>query len=203
MKLNKNIKLNFKLKLRSGLHIGAGSDQIKIGGIDNAVVSNPLTKMPYIPGSSIKGKMRYLLGCSKGVNDLNDVDISVVFGTSADVKFEQDCGPTRIRVRDLNMTKKWEEKFNDCLENGEFFTEEKAENIITRDECRSTPRFIERVPAGVEFDGQILLKIYDGDDEEKFKKMIEEALQLVEDDFLGGSGSRGYGEIEILDKEWV
>src|SRR3989338_11494456 len=45
----------------SGLRIGGSKDTIEIGGMDNPIIRNPLDKFPYIPGSSIKGKMRSLL----------------------------------------------------------------------------------------------------------------------------------------------
>jgi len=61
MKLNEFVELKGKIKLESGLHIGAGNDEIHIGGIDSPVIKNPLTNVPYIPGSSLKGKMRCLL----------------------------------------------------------------------------------------------------------------------------------------------
>lgn len=45
----------------TGLHIGAGRESIEIGALENTVLVDPVTKQPYIPGSSIKGKMRSLL----------------------------------------------------------------------------------------------------------------------------------------------
>ena len=49
------------LELVTGLHIGAGNDEIRIGGIDNPVLKHPYSGQPYIPGSSLKGKVRSLL----------------------------------------------------------------------------------------------------------------------------------------------
>jgi CRISPR-associated protein Csm3 len=55
------LKLTSNLVVKTGLHIGGGSMSLDIGGIDKAVVRDPLTKHPYLPGSSIKGKMRSIL----------------------------------------------------------------------------------------------------------------------------------------------
>ena len=43
----------------------AASD-MEIGGVDNPVIRNPLNKQPYIPGSSLRGKMRSQLEKSLG-----------------------------------------------------------------------------------------------------------------------------------------
>jgi len=201
-KLNKIIKLTFDLKLLTGLHIGSSNDNVKIGGIDSPVIKNPLNNEPYIPGSSLKGKMRYLLGINKGVNDLEDEEICNIFGKSADNK--TDIKPTKIIIRDLSMTDEWKKKMEEFEHYGIGFTEEKAENTIDRGECKreSKPRFVERVPAGVEFSGEIVLKIFENDSEEEMKKTIEKSLEYIENDALGGSGSRGYGQIQITNKEW-
>ncbi|OQB09882.1 MAG: RAMP superfamily protein [Parcubacteria group bacterium ADurb.Bin216] len=203
MQLIKTLKLNFKLKLLTGLHIGSGNDTIKIGGVDSPVIRNPLSGEPYIPGSSLKGKMRYLLGQDKGVNDLKDADISLMFGRAADKKNDSN-DPTRIIVRDLFMTDEWKEKFLQFKDDGLSFIEEKSETNIDRVTCKASPRFIERVPAGVDFSGSIVLRVFQSDSgqEEEMKQMIEKSLILVENDALGGSGSRGYGQVQIIDKTW-
>ncbi len=201
-KLIKTIKLTFDLKLLTGLHIGSGNDNIKIGGIDSSVIKNPLNNEPYIPGSSLKGKMRYLLGVNKGVsNDLENEEICNIFGKSADNK--TNIKPTKIIVRDLPMTKEWRNKMEEFKQCGINFTEEKVENTIDRGNSgKSKPRFIERVPSGVEFNGEIVLKIFENDSEEEMKQLIEDSLRFIENDALGGSGSRGYGQIQIINKEW-
>ena len=57
------------LELVTGLHIGAGDSEMHIGGVDNTVIKHPHTQSPYIPGSSLKGKMRSLLEWRSGCAD--------------------------------------------------------------------------------------------------------------------------------------
>ncbi|WP_297499767.1 type III-A CRISPR-associated RAMP protein Csm3, partial [Thermococcus sp.] len=49
-----------RIKALTGLHIGSQRDVSEIGGIDNPVIKDPHTGLPYIPGSSLKGKLRSL-----------------------------------------------------------------------------------------------------------------------------------------------
>jgi CRISPR-associated protein Csm3 len=73
-RLSDILEIRGELELLTGLHIGAGKDEVKIGGMDNPVVRNPLTGEPYIPGSSLKGKMRMLLELYYGVFNYVDKD---------------------------------------------------------------------------------------------------------------------------------
>ena len=66
---------------------------------------------------------------------------------------------------------------------------------------------IERVPAGVKFDLVIRLKVFDekepyNDNENELKEMVESGLKLIQNDYLGGSGSRGYGRVEFTNLRW-
>lgn len=49
------------LECVTGTRIGGTQEKFEIGGIDNPVIKDPLTDLPYIPGSSLKGKLRHLL----------------------------------------------------------------------------------------------------------------------------------------------
>lgn len=204
-------KLSGKIVVKTGLHIGAGNDKVEIGGMDNPIIRNPLTHEPYIPGSSIKGKMRSLMEwkfdklkstggkvCSCG---LPECKVCRVFG-SANTKSEEakDRGPTRLIVRDAVLTKEWKEKFR----NGNSIVEEKNENSINRITAKANPRFLERIVPGVEFDFEISYRVIDtGDngetDKKYFKEVVLESLKLLQDDYLGGGGSRGNGQIEFKD----
>ncbi len=204
-------KITGKIVVKTGLHIGAGNDKVEIGGMDNPIIRNPLTREPYIPGSSIKGKMRSLMEwklnklkntggkvCSCGNADC---EICRVFG-SANTRSEgaKDRGPTRLIVRDAVLTKEWQEKFKA----GKALIEEKSENSLNRITAEATPRPIERVVPGVEFDFEISYRVIDtGDegkkDEEYFKEVVLEGLKLLQNDYLGGGGSRGNGQIEFKD----
>lgn len=204
-------KLSGKIVVKTGLHIGAGNDKVEIGGMDNPIIRNPLTHEPYIPGSSIKGKMRSLMEwkfdklkstggkvCPCG---LPECEVCRVFG-SANTKSEEakDRGPTRLIVRDAVLTKEWKEKFR----NGNSIVEEKNENSLNRITAEANPRPIERIVPGVEFDFEISYRVIDtGDggktDENYFKEVVLESLKLLQDDYLGGGGSRGNGQIEFKD----
>lgn len=204
-------KLSGKIVVKTGLHIGAGNDKVEIGGMDNPIIRNPLTHEPYIPGSSIKGKMRSLMEwkfdklkstggkvCSCG---LPECEVCRVFG-SANTKSDEakDRGPTRLIVRDAVLTKEWKEKFR----NGNSIVEEKNENSLNRITAEANPRPIERIVPGVEFDFEISYRVIDtGDngetDKKYFKDVVLESLKLLQDDYLGGGGSRGNGQIEFKD----
>lgn len=64
---NHNFKFSGKyiikadLRCITGLHIGGTDEGFEIGGMDNPVIKDPITGFPYIPGASLKGKMRSLL----------------------------------------------------------------------------------------------------------------------------------------------
>lgn len=204
-------KLSGKIIVKTGLHIGAGNDKVEIGGMDNPIIRNPLTHEPYIPGSSIKGKMRSLMewkfdklkstGGKVCYCGLPECEVCRVFG-SANTKSEEakDRGPTRLIVRDAVLTKEWKEKFR----NGNSIVEEKNENSLNRITAEANPRPIERIVPGVEFDFEISYRVIDtGDngetDKKYFKEVVLESLKLLQDDYLGGGGSRGNGQIEFKD----
>ena len=78
------------------------------------------------------------------------------------------------------------------------YLEVKGENIIDRKQgLAKSPRFMERVPAGATFELHIKLQIFEGDDEQKLRDYVEEGLRLVESSYLGGSGTRGYGQVKF------
>lgn len=196
-----------KIKALTGLHIGSSTTDTSIGDIDNSVIKTS-EGIPYIPGSSLKGKIRsllekrekgYLCACGK-----NDCKICVVFGSSAD-KRDEKAGPTRLVVRDSYLTDETVKKME--KREGEFrslemnYTEAKWENMIDRLTSRADhPRQMERVPQGAEFDFQMIFNLMDESDIDLFLFFIE-GLNLLEDDYLGGSGTRGYGQIEFKDLE--
>ena len=125
-------KLEFKIELLTGLHIGGSSDTFDIGGADSTVIKNPLTNEPYIPGSSIKGKLRSLLTqkypCVSDDNkqiDISDLRVKSIFeptklGTSS-------INVSRAIFRDSYLTEDSRKELQDILGLGSF-TEIKAEN---------------------------------------------------------------------------
>lgn len=195
--LKKILVLNYTMTLMTGLHIGGSADTFDIGGADSSVIKNPLTREPYIPGSSMKGKVRALLARKYGIDHFNqDKTIRNLF----EPVDEHDKGifaDTRTLFRDALLTKESKEKLEKYLGEG-VFTEIKAENSINPLTSKAAnPRFIERVPAGACFNGQIVLQIYEGDDEAKMMDHLKEGLQLLELNYLGASGSRGYGRVNF------
>lgn len=193
----------------TGLHIGGSADTIEIGGMDNPIIKHPITGFPYIPGSSIKGKMRSLLELKYGLFEQNgdvhrycgkkDCHICRIFGTSADTS---EIGPGRLIIRDAHLTESSIEELKKLKrDKGLPYSEEKYENSINRINARANPRPIERVPAGIRFYFELVYRIFDTDDSGKIDidliKYIKEGLKLIENDALGGSGSRGSGKVKF------
>lgn len=154
MKLMGYKTINGKIRVKTGLHIGGSSDVIEIGGMDNPVIKNPLTNEPYIPGSSLKGKMRSLtewktnnITAKGNVHTCNNAKCVVcrLFGTT---EKDFDAGPTRVIVRDAELTREWKDKI---YQEGKLLVEEKYENTLNRITAVANPRPLERVCAGVEF----------------------------------------------------
>ncbi len=190
------------IEVKTGLHIGTSKEDLEIGGLDNPVIKDPKGR-PYIPGSSLKGKMRVLSEFYHGkvsgdgnVHKCSDSNCPVcgLFGTSVDNKSDNTFARTRLIVRDAYLDEKSLEPLSDFLETK--WTELKYENTINRVTSKANPRQQERVPAGAIFNAEFVVDIYEGD-EDKFLKNLLLAMKLLEDDYLGGSGSRGYGKIEF------
>jgi len=212
MKLKGYKNIEGAIEVITGLHIGGSTTMIEIGGKDNPVIKHPITKEPYIPGSSLKGKMRSLLewqlgkiDTNQGSKDCGDVHkwcndkscpICVIFGTSAD---EAGLGPTRLIVRDavLDEDYKQGQKEKNSSWTVLDLTEDKYENTINRITARANPRNFERVISGAEFKFSMSYRVFDNDDEKLFEHVLE-GLKLIEKDALGGAGSRGCGQIRFV-----
>jgi len=208
MKLHRKIIIKGRIELLTGLHIGDSKENVEIGGVDAPVVRRKDNNQPYIPGSSLKGKIRSLLEIAEGVNAdssfkryPNGCVIPSLFGSAGD-----DGLPSRIIFRDAYLTPEWatnldESKFTDMP-----FTELKFENVINRIKGTAEhPRQIERIPAGAQFDVEMIINIVtrEGDEQEalenekNFLSLLKKGIKLLEDDYLGGSGSRGYGQVKF------
>ena len=211
-----------QIECLTGLHIGAGKETLEIGGLDMPVVRDPITREPYIPGSSIKGKMRSLLErlefamnggrlntreyfskkCADGVfhHECNDEKCPVcrLYGASKGNSVNNNR-PARLYVYDAHLSNK--DKL-EAIDTGLYLTELKFENTLDRITSAASPRQIERVPRGAKF---ALTMVYNQDSErssELFKGDLRSVfynLLLLKDDALGGSVSRGYGRIDIND----
>ncbi|MBW7888626.1 MAG: type III-A CRISPR-associated RAMP protein Csm3 [Bacteroidetes bacterium] len=201
-----NIILKGKIECLTGMHIGGSKDKLEIGGVDSPVIRDPNRNLPYIPASSLKGKMRSALefslgkilpnkkGESSGCNCLQpDCPVCRVFGSSAK---DRKTGPTRLLIRDAYPDEETIEMWEN-LDSELMYTEYKSENSIDRLTSAANPRFIERVVKGSKFDVELVYGVYKIDtvDDTLFFKNVIEALKLLEHSALGGSGSRGYGQI--------
>ncbi len=206
----------------TGLHVGAGREAIAIGSLDNPVITDPVTKQPYVPGSSLKGKLRSLLERreARGKPSFFNRDIGRrgfpikihvcetkeeayscpvcrVFGSSGGRNDQGSNFPARIRVRDAYLTS-YSEKFLREADTDLLYTEVKNENALDRITAAANPRPVERVPAGTDFTFEL---VYDVENLEHLQEDLENlayCLAVLEDDYLGGHGSRGYGKIKFL-----
>ena len=203
IKLIKKIVYTGDIKLITGLHIGGSNTALNIGGPDNFVVRNPINKLPYIPGSSLKGKLRSLSEIYNGEVDSGGPTkdkkskAGQLFGTAGN---NDEGHASRLIVRDAELDMSHPEKFTDT---DLLYTESKTESNIDRVTSKANPQTIERVPAGAIFKFSMVLNVFEDEDEKGMKATLKQAMKLLEDDYLGGNGSRGYGQIvfENVEKE--
>lgn len=217
IQLRGRLFLRFTVETATGLHIGGSDTGIEIGGVDKTVIRDPLTNRPYIPGSSLKGKMRSLLEKYEGkiqnqrigqgyihscqeIGDYQDCWVCQVFGVPGERSFSL---PTRLVVRDVHMGDVEAQRIRDTARTDLPYTEVKTEVSIDRVTSAANPRQMERVPAGTHFGpAELVYTIYSGDgcdpqaDVDRLATLVT-ALQLVEDDYLGGLGSRGSGRVRF------
>lgn len=203
-KLVKKIKINTSITLITGLHIGGNSENVEIGGIDTPVIKLASKgDVPYIPGSSLKGKMRCLLEQTEGASNVGlNKDINNLFGiTKNDSIGIKDNLPSKLIVRDAILTEDSKSYLLGCDNLDMPYTENKYENTIDRVTAKANPRNMERVPAGAEFNAEFVINVWDDDDEQELMALFEKGIRLLENDYLGGSGSRGYGQIKFGERK--
>ena len=222
--------LEGEIVCQTGLHIGAGKGSLEIGGADNPVVKDAFG-IPYIPGSSLRGRLRSLLEQTLGLavpselvflskrkgqevrihqSDRPDDEIGVLFGrnpgrmerVSGDAIEATAATPARLTVYDAplvvdSITQQMRENLDDEL------TEVKSENAVDRITSQANPRTLERVPAAARFRFRMVLDVLCQEDKPLLGRVVE-ALRLLEDDSLGGGGSRGSGRIALtnLNLNW-
>jgi CRISPR-associated protein Csm3 len=223
LKLIGKLILEGELHCETGLHVGAGKGSLEIGGSDNPVVKDSYGR-PYVPGSSLRGKIRALLEQSSGLavpselvflsrrkgqevrihqSDRPDDEICLLFGRNPG-RMERVAGepldstqasPARLAVYDAplvmeSITVQMRENLDDEL------TEVKSENSIDRITSQANPRTLERVPAGARFHVRFVMDVLCEEDAPLFARVVE-GLRLLEDDSLGGGGSRGSGRVRF------
>src|SRR6266576_7253362 len=223
LKLIGKLILEGEMHCQTGLHVGAGKGSLEIGGSDNPVVKDAFGR-PYVPGSSLRGKIRSLLEQSSGLavpaemvylsrrkgqevrihqSDRPDDEICLLFGRNPG-RMERVQGeplestaasPARLAVYDApldpdSITAQMRENLDDEI------TEVKSENAIDRITAQANPRTLERVPAGARFRVRMVLDILCDEDKALAARLFE-GLRLLEDDALGGGGSRGSGRVRF------
>ena len=204
--LLEHVEITKTIVCKTNLHIGGSKDDIEIGTLDSPVIRDTLTKLPYIPGSSLKGKLRTICEYKEGkVNDKGEPHgcedpkclICTIFGAHG--TFKREIGPTRILVRDAILTEN-SKKILEELETGSMYAGTKQEVGIDRKTGkanRAGPRTMEFVPAGTEFQLHIVLRIFEVDDKNRMVAFVEDGLRALTQDAIGGAGTRGYGWIDI------
>lgn len=259
------IRLTSNINVETGLHIGGGGETLTIGGIDKPVIRDPLTRYPYLPGSSIKGKLRSILERLENkplnrtggsgtyryesddlVDGYTEIDglfipyegartckISRLFGSTGgssgasntwipiDVARNEGLydenknnptrtfenkeylkinrgrnAPARLMVRDCHLVEESANKLRE-IDTGLYMTEWKFENGIDRVTAAANPRQLERVPAGSQFKFELIYTVEDAEQAVEDLQNIAIALAILEDDALGGHGSRGYGKVRF------
>ncbi|HEX4750772.1 MAG TPA: type III-A CRISPR-associated RAMP protein Csm3 [Bryobacteraceae bacterium] len=213
--------LEGEIQCQTGLHIGAGKGSLEIGGADNPVVKDAFG-IPYIPGSSLRGRLRSLLEQTMGLavpselvylskrkgqevrihhSDRPDDEVCILFGRNPG-RVEKLSGesieaatatPARLTVYDAplivdSITPQMRENLDDEL------TEVKSENAVDRITSQANPRTLERVPSGARFRFRLVLDVLCQEDKPLLSR-VAEGLRLLEDDSLGGGGSRGNGRV--------
>jgi CRISPR-associated protein Csm3 len=198
--LIKKIKINTSITLITGLHIGGNSENVEIGGIDLPVIKlASKDNEPYIPGSSIKGKMRCLLEQVFGASEIGlNSEVNNLFGIIKEKNPDKKNRLSKIVVKDAMLSENSKKMLLGCDNLDLPYTESKWENTIKRIEgVAEHPRQIERVPAGAEFNAEFIINVWDDDDEQALIKLFKKGISLLENDYLGCSGSRGYGQIKF------
>lgn len=192
------IEITGEIEVVSGLHIGASDAFAAIGAIDSPVIRDVYSDFPMIPGSSLKGKIRSLLSkaypnpnvIEKTADDDSD-NILRLFGCAKKDKLKN----SRLIFSDMVMDKdNWEKLKKLGLQSQ---TEAKFENTISRMTSEANPRQIERVVRGATFPLQLIYNVENEDEIIEDITLLKEGMTLLSYDYLGGSGSRGYGKVRF------
>lgn len=190
------LEITGTLEIVTGMHIGGSSAFAAIGAVDSPVIRDTISDRPMIPGSSLKGKLRTLLALRYNDSPLtlpeNDApQILRLFGSAKKNHVQR----SRLLFRDMVLP---DSSMEELQEVGlHSATEVKFENTINRLTAVANPRQIERVIRGCKFDVNILYDASEPDELEEDIATLAEGLRLLEYDYLGGHGSRGYGKVRF------
>ena len=194
------IQITGVLETKTGMHIGGSSAFSAIGAVDSPVIKDVRNGKPMVPGSSLKGKIRTLLAKKYNeavVNPDNDAEcIRRVFGSAKKDK-DNKIHASKIIVSDMFLMNE-DEIRNRGIES---FTEVKFENSINRATAVANPRQIERAIKGLQFGIDMIYEVENGKEDEVIDdiQLLAEGMKMLEYDYLGGSGSRGYGKVQFFD----
>lgn len=186
------IIINGELETVTGLHIGTGGEFSAIGAVDLPVIRDKITNLPMIPGSTLKGKMRSLLArrfnTAKAKTPDDDApEIVALFGGMKK--------QSRLIFSDMYLI-----NYDEIKKSGlNDPTEIKYENTINRLTSIANPRQIERVIRQSKFGVEIIYTADDDADIESDIKLLAEGMKLLQYDYIGGHGSRGYGKVKFND----
>ena len=195
------MELTGTIEVITGMHIGGSSAFAAIGAVDSPIVRDAATNLPMIPGSSLKGKMRTLLAKLYNTDivdkpDKDDEKLLRLFGSAE----KGNVRASRVLISDMVLS-----NAEDLRKKGiQNLTEVKFENSINRMTAVANPRQIERSIRGSEYDLNIMYEYYKTDDVDTDEivediRILAEGMKLLQYDYLGGSGSRGYGKIKFKD----
>jgi len=199
------VEMKFEIELLDGMRIGGAGGGLEIGGVDPNLMAlkDPVSGQPYIPGSSLKGKLRSTLEKQHGLGREGkpcgcgriECPVCPVFGAHMNTS----AGPSRLTVRDARFTTEYLAQWQQRVAAGLPVLETKTENIIDRNRgVAQHPRTQERVPAGALFGAEMVLRVFEGDDDSKMLGNLKNALAVIQRfDSLGAGGSRGSGRIRI------
>jgi CRISPR-associated protein Csm3 len=209
MKLKEYVEFQGTIVLKEGLRVGGTKEAVGIGETDNPIIRHPITRKPYIPGSSIKGKVRSLLEQKYSPVtqrtgkpcDCGDCFICSLFGCGSASKSNE---PSRLIFRDATLVAESEKELEDALPGS--FVEVKTEIAMDRNKGRTTQgslRQQERIPSGAKFDFSFTVRFFEEDNAKRkeYYTKLSEAFEMLEKDYLGGGGTRGYGQVEFLTKD--
>lgn len=216
------IIIELPFKLLTGTHIGNANDGFAIGGIDKVVIRDAVTRLPIVPGSSLKGKLRSIVEALEGMESRQPLEqgkwynrghsnmyrheadtreealkhaVDRTFGTTGKTGADTNH-PARLAVSDAQVTPKTAEVLSEL--EGDFpFTEIKSENFLDRITSAANPRSLERVPAGSVFVSRLTYTVENLDQVRDDLRFVLAALEWLEDDYIGGNGSRGYGRVKF------
>lgn len=186
------IIINGELEIVTGLHIGTGGEFSAIGAVDLPVIRDKITNLPIIPGSTLKGKMRSLMARRFNTTKAKtpDDDAPEIVALFGGMKKQ-----SRLIFSDMYLT-----NYDEIKKSGlNDPTEIKYENTINRLTSIANPRQIERVIRQSKFGVEIIYTADDDADIESDIKLLAEGMKLLQYDYIGGHGSRGYGKVKFND----